>query len=182
MEGSRIVEVDEAQEAIAAQETGEAADVAPPHKEKGERRPRRRTGRQAPPRPTATRGSKGEEIFGRVNALTANEGINRSQAFERIAESSGSRPGTVAANYYRVARKRGGEGIQSRSRGGRSVTSASARGQGGRRSSSGHASQLIRDAERALSALVELARSNDQRIAELERENRRYEEVRKILR
>ena len=87
----------------------------------------------------------------------------------------------MAANYYRVARKRGGEGIQRRARRGSGRTSASSRVRHrGRRS--GETAALIRDAERALSALVELARSNDQRIRELELENRRYDEVRRLIR
>ena len=50
--------------------------------------------------------SIGPEIFERTNALVA-EGKTRTQAFEQIGKERGSRPGTVAANYYRVARAQG---------------------------------------------------------------------------
>ena len=53
------------------------------------------------------RGSVGNEIFDQVEALMSQEGLTRTQAFQRLSETSGRRAGTVAANYYRVARKRG---------------------------------------------------------------------------
>jgi hypothetical protein len=100
------MEVDEAQEAIAVQEAAETGDVAP--SAESEARPRRRGRKRADSEQSSPRGSKGEEIFERVNELTEAEGLNRSEAFARIADSTGSRAGAVAANYYRVARKRGG--------------------------------------------------------------------------
>jgi hypothetical protein len=45
----------------------------------------------------------GPEIYARVNTLVA-EGKTRTEAFKQIGEERKSRPGTVAANYYRVAR------------------------------------------------------------------------------
>jgi sirohydrochlorin ferrochelatase len=45
----------------------------------------------------------GPEIFKRVNELVA-EGKRRSEAFALVGEERGSSPGTVSANYYRVAR------------------------------------------------------------------------------
>jgi hypothetical protein len=48
----------------------------------------------------------GPEIFERVNALVA-EGKSRTEAFAQIGAERKSRPGTVAANYYRVARAQG---------------------------------------------------------------------------
>jgi hypothetical protein len=48
----------------------------------------------------------GPEIFERVNALVA-EGKSRTEAFAQIGGERKSRPGTVAANYYRVARAQG---------------------------------------------------------------------------
>jgi hypothetical protein len=50
--------------------------------------------------------SIGPVIFERTNALVA-EGKTRTEAFEQIGKERGSRPGTVAANYYRVARAQG---------------------------------------------------------------------------
>jgi hypothetical protein len=48
----------------------------------------------------------GPEIFERANTLVA-EGRTRTEAFAQIGQERGSSPGTVAANYYRVARAQG---------------------------------------------------------------------------
>jgi hypothetical protein len=48
----------------------------------------------------------GPEIFDRTNTLVA-EGKTRTEAFAQIGQERGTRPGTVAANYYRVARAQG---------------------------------------------------------------------------
>ena len=48
----------------------------------------------------------GPEIFERTSVLVA-EGKTRTEAFALIGRERGSRPGTVAANYYRVARAQG---------------------------------------------------------------------------
>lgn len=58
------------------------------------------------PQPEA-HGNIGEQIFAQVERLTAVEGISRSDAFTRLAEETGRRAGTVAANYYRIARREG---------------------------------------------------------------------------
>src|SRR6478752_5502448 len=50
-------------------------------------------------------GEVGEQIFEQVEKLVAG-GMNRTEAFAKISADSGRRAGTVAANYYRVARKR----------------------------------------------------------------------------
>lgn len=46
----------------------------------------------------------GQEVFDRTTALVA-EGKTRTEAFDLIAKERGQKAGTVAANYYRVARK-----------------------------------------------------------------------------
>ena len=48
----------------------------------------------------------GPEIFQETNKLVA-EGKTRTQAFAEIAKTRKARPGTVAANYYRIARQQG---------------------------------------------------------------------------
>jgi hypothetical protein len=53
----------------------------------------------------------GPEIVRAVDAKTKT-GMNRSQAFAAVAEERGSRPGTVAANYYRVQRKENPQALQ----------------------------------------------------------------------
>ncbi len=66
----------------------------------------------------------GPEIFERANALVAG-GKSRTEAFAQIGEERGSRPDTVAANYYRVARAEGkGLGVRrpKRARGPRATT------------------------------------------------------------
>jgi hypothetical protein len=55
----------------------------------------------------------GPEIYERVNALVA-EGKTRTEAFKQIGEERGSRAGTVAANYYRVARATGKPGTRAK--------------------------------------------------------------------
>jgi hypothetical protein len=55
------------------------------------------------------RGNIGNEIFEQVEQLIADEGLSRTNAFARLSEMTGRRAGTVAANYYRVARQRGAE-------------------------------------------------------------------------
>lgn len=51
----------------------------------------------------------GEATYRAVNELTsrANDPLTRAQAFAVLAEEQGRQEGTVSANYYRVARKRG---------------------------------------------------------------------------
>ena len=51
----------------------------------------------------------GPAVFERVNQLVA-EGKSRTEAFTQIAQERSSRPGTIAANYYRTARAQGASG------------------------------------------------------------------------
>ena len=171
------MESEDARAAIAAQEAAEAGDVAPTERD-GPERPRRRARRAADDAAPA-RGSKGEVVFAQVNELVAKEGINRSEAFARIGAETNARPGTVAANYYRVARKRGGEGIRPRARRGSAAATTPRRG--GRRARGGDTARVIQGAEQALAALIDQVRRNEREIADLERENVRYQEIRRIL-
>ncbi|HET7172081.1 MAG TPA: hypothetical protein VFI18_10625 [Gaiellales bacterium] len=57
----------------------------------------------------------GEQIFEQVEKLV-NGGMSRTDAFKKISADSGRREGTVAANYYRVARKRAGGSLRPRRR------------------------------------------------------------------
>ena len=59
----------------------------------------------------------GEQIFEQVEKLVKG-GMSRTDAFKSISAESGRREGTVAANYYRVARKRAGGSLRPRSRAG----------------------------------------------------------------
>lgn len=51
----------------------------------------------------------GEATYRAVNQLTSRKAnpLTRAQAFAQLAEKQGRKEGTVSANYYRVARKRG---------------------------------------------------------------------------
>ena len=49
----------------------------------------------------------GPAVYERVNQLVG-EGKTRTEAFTQIAQERSSRPGTIAANYYRTARSQGG--------------------------------------------------------------------------
>jgi hypothetical protein len=60
----------------------------------------------------------GPEVFARVNELVG-QGKSRTEAFAAVAEERGSRPGTVAANYYRTARSTPASGATGRRRTGR---------------------------------------------------------------
>lgn len=67
----------------------------------------------------------GEQIFEQVEKL-AKGGMSRTDAFKKISADSGRREGTVAANYYRVARKRAGGSLRPRRRAGRRPATAAA--------------------------------------------------------
>jgi uncharacterized lipoprotein YmbA len=70
------------------------------------------------------RSTIGTQIFAQVEQLTAGGAMNRLAAFKQISEASGRQPGTVAANYYRIARQKG---IPLRSRRWRSAASGASR-------------------------------------------------------
>ncbi len=55
----------------------------------------------------ARRGHIAEEVFAQVQKLVAGERIGRTEAFRQLAKKTGRKPGTVAANYYRIARRSG---------------------------------------------------------------------------
>jgi hypothetical protein len=63
----------------------------------------------------------GEQIFQQVEKLVKG-GMTRTDAFKQISSESGRREGTVAANYYRVARKRAGGSLRPRRARGRART------------------------------------------------------------
>jgi hypothetical protein len=68
----------------------------------------------------------GEQIFEQVEKLVKG-GMSRTDAFKKISADSGRREGTVAANYYRVARKRAGGSLRPRRRAGRRTTTTATR-------------------------------------------------------
>ena len=57
---------------------------------------------------TTTRGNVAQAIFERVSELEkADPSMSKSAIFDQIASERGGKAGTVAANYYRIARMQG---------------------------------------------------------------------------
>jgi hypothetical protein len=113
----------------------------------------------------AKRGNVGTEIFDQVEKLVADQDIGRTEAFRRIAAKSGRQQGTVAANYYRVARQRGAKLAPRRRRGTGGATSGSVM-------------------KRALAALDQVTghfRRLEEEIAALRKENQRLAAIRRLI-
>jgi len=119
----------------------------------------------------------GPAIFEQVNKLVA-DGKSRTEAFTQIARERKSRPGTVSANYYRVARQQG----QSRKRGAaptrraagsnpsatqRRVSSAQRGRHNGRTSSDGDLASLAKQIAGLTQELVRRVEERERRIREL---------------
>lgn len=127
------------------------------------------------PDDAAPRGSVGNEIFDEVERLVAG-GLNKSQAFEKISEESGRQAGTVAANYYRVARQRGAA-LRPRRRRGEGPGRRSSRGAGG-----GDVQAALAKANAALDELARAVRQQEQEIGRLRAESQSYAEIRRLAR
>ena len=115
------------------------------------------------------RGSIGNEIFDEVERLVAG-GMNKSQAFKEISTNSGREEGTVAANYYRVARQRGASLRPRRRRG-----ETPARSAGG-----GDVQSALAKANAALDELTKAVRRQEQELSRLREEARNYAELRRV--
>jgi hypothetical protein len=119
-------------------------------------------------------GEVGEQIFDQVEQLVG-DGLSRTDAFKRISEESGRREGTVAANYYRVARKRAGGSL--RPRASRSARSAG----GGRSRRRGGGSDIDQLAGAVVQSVQELAAAVSAQAEEVKELRARLEGVRKLL-
>lgn len=120
------------------------------------------------------RGRIGVEIFERVEELINSEGLTRTKAFERISEETGRRAGTVAANYYRVARQRGAA-LQPRTpRGGR-------RARGGRARGSSDVEAAISRVSVALDELAKAVRQQDRELTRLREQAEQFEKLRALI-
>jgi hypothetical protein len=119
-------------------------------------------------------GEIGEQIFEQVEKLVSEDGLKRQEAFQRISEESGRRAGTVAANYYRVARKRGGGSVRSRSAS-RSTAASTRRARRDGSDITRLADELVSNVQALAAAVVEQQRQT----SELEQ---RLEAVRSALR
>ena len=122
------------------------------------------------PAPTteAPRGGIAEGIFAEVERMTAGGAMTRSDAFERISERTGRRAGTVAANYYRIARKRG------------TVASRGKRGPGRPAGSrcTGDAAVILARLDSAVKDLGDLLRAQDAEITKLREQSAQFEKLR----
>lgn len=115
---------------------------------------------------TTARGKIGEEIFAQVEALVSAEHITRTEAFQRIAVERGSRAGTVAANYYRIARRRNDGTVRTRSRKKAPTTDADA---------------VIARATQALEELAGLVREQGRELDRLSEKVAQIEKLRALL-
>ena len=125
----------------------------------------------------------GEQIFQQVEKLEKG-GMSRTDAFKKISADSGRREGTVAANYYRVARKRAGGSLRPRRRtGGRRATTSTAttrtrRASAASTTANGDVDALTRDLVRNVQAL---AAAMNAQAAEVKELRSRLDGVRKLL-
>jgi hypothetical protein len=117
------------------------------------------------------RGGVGNQIFDEVERLVAG-GMNKTQAFSDISARTGREAGTVAANYYRVARQRGAE-LRPRRR----------RGEGPARRGRAGGSDVQAALAKATAALDDLARAvraQEHELARLRSESQGYAEIRRL--
>jgi hypothetical protein len=113
----------------------------------------------------AKRGSIGTEIFEEVEKLVGEQEIGRTEAFRRLAAKTGRQQGTVAANYYRIARQRGAK-LAPRRR---------------RRRGKANARSVLTRALAALDDVGGLFRRLEQEIVGLRKENRRLAAIRRLI-
>lgn len=123
------------------------------------------------------RGNIGNEIFEQVEKLVQEEGLSRTNAFQRLSEMTGRRAGTVAANYYRVARQRGAT-LQPRApRGPKTRTATSRAGGGG----AGNADAALSRAMESLQELAGIVRSQEKELATLRAQVQQVEKLKSML-
>lgn len=120
------------------------------------------------------RGGIAEAIFAEVEQMTAGGAMSKSDAFEAISARTGRRAGTVAANYYRIARKRGVE-LEPR------VRRGPGRPKGSGTTPAGDAEAVIRRLEDAVSELAALLRGQDAEISRLREQAEQFEQLRAII-
>ena len=122
----------------------------------------------------------GEQIFAQVEKLVKG-GMSRTDAFKKISADSGRREGTVAANYYRVARKRAGGSLRPR-RGTRTRRAAAAPASPARQAATASGNGDVDALTRSLVENVQaLAAAMNAQAAEVKDLRSRLEGVRKLL-
>jgi hypothetical protein len=144
---------------------------------------------QAKVQPKHTRdGSVGRDTFEQVEALLK-QGMNKSDAFKQIAEATGKNSGTVAANYYRVARASGAvkprkaraKAAPARTARGRQKAAQSVRRPRSVRSGNdaGGVDQIVGQLVATVAALTEAVKAQDAEVREI---RGRLDGVRSLLR
>ncbi|MCC6830041.1 MAG: hypothetical protein IT200_01740 [Thermoleophilia bacterium] len=122
----------------------------------------------------AGRGRIGVEIFEQVEKIVAAEGITRSEAFQRLSDQTGRRAGTVAANYYRVARQRGT--VRPR------AASGSRRGRPRRGGGdSGDVDAALSRVSEAIDDLVAVVKRQQRDLSRLQEQSQQLAKLRKLL-
>lgn len=128
----------------------------------------------APPSADAPRGGIAEAIFAEVEQMTAGGAMSKSDAFEAISSRTGRRAGTVAANYYRIARKRG-VALEPRVRRG----PGRPKGSGAR--AAGDADQVIARLEEAVKDLARLVRSQEAELGRLREQADQFDQLKALI-
>jgi hypothetical protein len=122
---------------------------------------------------SSARGGVGNQIFDEVERLVAG-GMNKSQAFNDISQRTGRESGTVAANYYRVARQRGAELRPRRRRSEAPVRRTRGAGSGT------EVQAALAKATAALEELARAVRAQEQEIGRLRAESQSVAEIRRL--
>jgi hypothetical protein len=123
-------------------------------------------------------GSVGRDTFEQVEALLK-QGKNKTEAFKQVAADTGKNSGTVAANYYRVARDAGAvkprkvlaKAPPSTARRGRQKTAQSVRRPSDSRSGNtaqGGVDQILSQVLANVQALTEAVKAQDAEVRELQ--------------
>ena len=113
----------------------------------------------------------GPAVYERVNELVS-DGRSRTEAFAQIAQERSSRPGTIAANYYRTARSQGASSGRRRTTRARRSSTPRARAsttstRQAARAQDGDITQLANQISDLVQQLVRQVQERDQRIREL---------------
>jgi hypothetical protein len=113
----------------------------------------------------------GPAVYERVNELVS-DGKSRTEAFAQIAQERSSRPGTIAANYYRTARSQGASNGRRRTTRARRSSAPRPRAstttsRQAARVQDGDIGQLANQISDLVQQLVRQVQERDQRIREL---------------
>ena len=122
----------------------------------------------------------GEQIFEQVEKLVKG-GMSRTDAFKKISADSGRREGTVAANYYRVARKRAGGSLRPRRRSGRRASTTTTRTRRTTTASTGGGGEIDALTRALVQNVQDLAAAMNAQAAEVKDLRSRLDRVRSLL-